>query len=144
MGATFQRDRLASVHNDGEAAMRLSIVLVACVLSACTPSRQQAVELSGMNVDQLAAANDKAICNRRASGPAIDAERMKRGLADCGPGAMECRQAGYMPGSPQYLPCRQIYMQQDQAARDRRARIMAEPTTTTCRRIGDQVYCQHY
>lgn len=98
-----------------------------------------------MNTDQLASANDKALCNRRATGPAIDVERQRRGLADCGAGAIECRQAGYLPGSPQYLPCRQIYIQQEQANRDRRARVIAGGNTgrVVCRRYFDIVECDY-
>lgn len=129
----------------GEGAVGRILLIAACLaaLAGCA-GRQQAAALAEMDASSLATVPDKDLCNRRASGQAIAAERQKRGLADCGAGAVECKLAGYLPGSPQYLPCRNMYIQQDQASRDRRARIMdSGPTTTTCQRYGTQVVCQH-
>lgn len=119
--------------------------LVLLALAGCTASREQAVELSAMNADQLAATSDKDLCNRRAGGQAIEAERRRRGLADCGAGAIECKQSGYAPGSQQYLQCRQIFVQQEQANRDRRARILSGGNSgrVVCRKYFDIVQCDY-
>ncbi len=85
------------------------VVGLAAISAACSG-------VSKMDAAQIATVTDQQVCDPLAQGPVVEREREARGLADCGPGAVECKKMGYRPGGPEYVNCRQMYMQQAVAA----------------------------
>lgn len=92
-----------------EVVATLALLLTGCGLAADA-------KINGMNETQIASASDADVCRPNAGGAVVYNERQKRGLGDCTPAHLKCKNLGYAPGSSQYLQCRQMFMQQDIAA----------------------------
>jgi hypothetical protein len=92
----------------------MTIWFLALALSGCGLAAD--AKINGMNEAQIASASDSDVCRPNAGGAVVYNERQKRGLGDCTPAHLKCKDLGYAPGSSEYLQCRQMFMQKDIAA----------------------------
>jgi len=95
----------------------LRILAAACaitLLAACSIFR-----VSDMGPEELRQVSVPALCTPFASGPAVQAERARRGLSDCSTPDWQCVQAGYRAGTKEYNDCRYGTPEQQAQARFR-------------------------
>jgi hypothetical protein len=92
-------------------ALTLLIAVSALVLAACGVVRSS--QISQMDARTIQTASDKELCNPYANGQVVSVERQRRGLGDCSAAGVACIQNGYAAGTPGYLNCRQVAIQQE-------------------------------
>lgn len=130
---------------------RMVVLCAAIAISGCSG-------VSKMDAAQIASATDAQVCDPFAKGSIVERERETRGLGDCAPVTLQCKQMGYGPGTQQYLQCRQTITQEamaSDAARQQwaqnfqanwqKAYSPTQPTSSTTRCTpsdGGSVRCQ--
>jgi hypothetical protein len=93
--------------------MLTRLLLIIALSSLCGCGAIRSGEVSRMDAAQIAQVNDRELCNRYADGQVVMTERARRGLADCTPAHLQCRQMGYAPGTELYLNCRTMVANQE-------------------------------
>ncbi len=91
--------------------MRIVWLPILLLVAGCGLVRSS--QVSQMDTSAIQAASDKDLCNPYANGQVVAAERQRRGLGDCSPAGVACIQNGFAPGTPGYLNCRQLAIQQE-------------------------------